>query len=277
MPRKAETELANVALRELFFGGGRPILLEQSGQFYRWNGRVYLRADRTALLKEIRSWLALMKMKGKVSETGILHELKFLPGVHIPDHWSAPFLLPANKPDLDERDDPSSAENLIALQNVIFDLDLWMDGRDPARPHSPELFTTASLPYDYIDNPKCDRFEDALGQWLLNDEEQIEIAWRWMGLCCTWYARYKKLLLCVGPKDTGKSAFTGCLRLLVGQHNCAAMPLSGFGSQFQEAALIGKLLNISSEVKFVQEAAEERLKLLTSGGADSSLFSAQCR
>jgi len=257
-------ELAPAVFNDLFASEARPILRHWAGRFYRHDGRRYRQVESIILRKNVRVWLAHQGLPLKEASK-ICSEFKYQPGVHVPEHWSPPCLLPQDKPQLTEADDPEPAPLLIPLRNGLFDVAAWQNGGDPLMPHTPQLFTPTCHSFAYDPAATAPQFERFLEQSCLGDVDQIQLAKEWSGYLFVPDTSLRGFLVMIGPTASGKTTWLDVLTEALGHDNITNVPLEGLGSQFREGAMVGMLANFCHECRYVSPAAAERIKALSSG------------
>ena len=151
-----------------------------------------------------------------------------------------------------EGENPAAAE-VIACANKLLHLP---SGNTTA--HTPTFFTLNALPFDY--QPQAPR----PAQWLAflasvwpDDQAAIEVLQELFGLCLTAETRYQKAFLLVGPKRSGKGTIARVLAKLLGEENVVGPTLSGLGTNFGLAPLIGKRVAIVSDARLSGKADQQ--------------------
>ena len=136
--------------------------------------------------------------------------------------------------------------------------------------HTPDLFTTVRLPYQYDPAATCPKFMKYLED-VQPKEENREILQRLAGLLLTPDTSYNVAFFLYGPAGTGKSVFLSILIGLVGVENTCCVPLGEFANKHSTWPLVEKLLNAVGDMPFMPESGrsaevEGVLKDVTSGG-----------
>lgn len=135
--------------------------------------------------------------------------------------------------------------------------------------HSPELFITYGLNYDYAPDAICPRWNKYLSE-VQPEAANRESLQMMSGLALVPDCRYNVSFFLYGPAGTGKSVFVNVLTALVGAENCCCIPLAKLGNRFGLAPLTTKLLNIVGELPQMPENGrsadvEGFFKSITSG------------
>ena len=158
--------------------------------------------------------------------------------------------------------------NYVSLKNGILDMDAVLsDSDDVLLPHTPEWFSTISLPYDFDPEAKCPRWEAFLNKMMDGDETFIKLLQEWAGYMLLPDTGEQKFLANEGEGGNGKSVFCAAISAMVGTENCSFVPLEEFGDRFSKSSTIGKLVNICADVGELDRVAEGYLKSFTSGDA----------
>jgi P4 family phage/plasmid primase-like protien len=154
----------------------------------------------------------------------------------------------------------------IAMKNGILDLGaLLADEEDELRPHTSDWFSTVCLPYEYSLDAECPQWEAFLKRNLEDDRERIAVLQEWFGYCLIPSTDYQKFLFMEGEGSNGKSVALAVMEAMIGKSNCSHVSLEDFNSEFMLGNLLGRLLNFSNECSEIDNAAEGKLKAMTSG------------
>jgi putative DNA primase/helicase len=163
-------------------------------------------------------------------------------------------------------------QQFIALENGILDINRTIsddpdtDESNCLFPNTPEWFSTASLPYKFDSTATCPKFTDFLDKVMAGDQERIDLLVEWMGYCLTTDTSQQKFMILEGEGGNGKSVFLAALGAMLGKDNCSYVPMESFGQRFETTPLVGKLLNICSDVGELDAVSEGWLKAYTGGG-----------
>lgn len=154
----------------------------------------------------------------------------------------------------------------IAMKNGILDLGaLLADEEDELRSHTPDWFSTVCLPYEYSLDAECPQWEAFLKRNLEDDRERIAVLQEWFGYCLIPSTDYQKFLFMEGEGSNGKSVALAVMEAMIGKSNCSHVSLEDFNSEFMLGNLLGRLVNFSNECSEIDNAAEGKLKAMTSG------------
>jgi putative DNA primase/helicase len=159
-------------------------------------------------------------------------------------------------------------ENIIVVDNGVLHLDSGKLSK-----HSPKHLVTRKVPASYIpdanlkDAPVFEKFIYGLS---LDGDEQFKVVrmlLEFIGAILSsvkgW--RFKKMLLLVGPGNTGKSKIRELVMMLVGIENCVSIDLKRLNERFGTGALFSKQLAGSGDMSFMQLKEMDTVKELTGG------------
>ena len=150
------------------------------------------------------------------------------------------FIIGANLMDVDKAQD--NQIRYLTLQNGIYDL-----ARYTLEPHSPDIFTTNLLPYDYDPYAQCPRWLQYLDEVFLSDTEKIKFIQEAVG-----YAFHKSMptaamFFLIGDGGNGKSVFIDTISSLCGKENVCNISLNKLNDEKYILELFGKMINVSGE------------------------------
>jgi putative DNA primase/helicase len=145
---------------------------------------------------------------------------------------------------------PFPAAETIACRNGLIHLPSFAAGRDCRRPPSARFFTLNALDYDFHPSAAPPR------EWLSflaalwpDDAAAVGLLQEWFGYCLLPDTSQQKILMCVGPKRSGKGTIARVLTRVVGAANCCAPTLAGLGTNFGLSPLLGKTLAVVSDAR----------------------------
>ncbi|MFB6254195.1 MAG: phage/plasmid primase, P4 family [Halobacteriaceae archaeon] len=154
----------------------------------------------------------------------------------------------------------------IAVANGLLDLEALFEDDDAAlRSLEPEDTVMHQINTEYDPDAECPRFRETL-----HDNaraEDIPKLQEYAGyLLYHWGQPFKKAMMLVGPRDSGKSTFTRIMRELVGQDNVASESLYDLiSTRWGTANLYNKMANIRNEVTPDELSYPQRFKEITGG------------
>ena len=253
-----------------------PVLYEQGGVFYAYNGCCYPELEEAGVRSKLWDFAAgaqrwripskkdaepvLVPYKPTTANVNnLLDATRALS--HLPASVQAPIWLRAGK------DDPPAAE-LIALQNGLLHVPTHL-----LAPHTPRFYTHNALDFAY-DPALCMqptqwlRFLDEL--WG-DDEESIATLQEIIGYLLLPDTRQQKAFLLVGPPRSGKGTIARIIRALLGHANVCGPTLASLSGPFGLQALIGKLLAIISDARLSGRTDQAIIaeRLLSISGEDA--------
>jgi P4 family phage/plasmid primase-like protien len=242
-----------------------------SGMFLKWEGGHYQEVPESELRAEIRAYahkvydrekkrqlrVALRgravgrPREGKVNTetvTNILEELRCQNLLKVADA-SLPCHLT----------DPSRVE-LITLQNGILDLETG-----ELLAHTPDYFDVVILPYDHDPEATCPIFENHLTRMFSDQPEVIPFLQEYAGYLLSPNSDAQAFLYLYGRGNTGKSTLLAALEALVGRQNTSHQDLADLKTTFGLAPLVGKKLNICTEVSELPKGGDSVFKKVVDG------------
>lgn len=128
-----------------------------------------------------------------------------------------------------------TAGRLAALNNGLLDLDTRTLHR-----HTPALFNTWRLEFDYDPEAQCPVWEKFLADIFAHDPRGAKLIQEFAGYGISGRTDLHKALLLQGPARSGKGTISRTLQHLIGVSNCVSPSLNSLGSEFGMSALIGK-------------------------------------
>jgi putative DNA primase/helicase len=148
----------------------------------------------------------------------------------------------------------------LTLQNGLYD----MEG-EVLIPHTPDIFTTNLMEYEYDPAAKCTRFIQYLDEVFQGNTDTINFVQQAVG-----YIFHKKIpeasmFFLIGEGGNGKSVFIDVLSYLFGDHNTANLALNNFSNPVYIPELFGKMLNVSAETPQQKQRNTSVIKGVVSG------------
>lgn len=143
-----------------------------------------------------------------------------------------------------------------------------IDIRDMSmRSHRKEDYIQTCIPWAYSQKAQCPELMRCLDTYFGKDYDgdlKIAALQEYFGYCLMPHARYKKALLCIGESDCGKSTIPYLLRQLLGGENIAAVSVEHMDDDRKRAPLLGKLVNLLTELTSDALIADGGFKTLVS-------------
>ena len=236
------------------------------GEFYAWTGNRYAELAETDIRARLYDFLgkAVRIVDSKAvpfapDAAKVHNALDALRAVaHLPGSTEAPAWL-------DGRKGPNPAE-ILACRNGLLHLPTRRTGAP-----TPRFFGLNVVEFEYApDAPAPDAWARFLDSLWGDDAEAIDCLQEIFGHLLTPDTRHQKIILIVGPKRSGKGTIARVLKSLLGNANVAGPTLSGLGTNFGLAPLIGKPLAIISDARLSGRADQHVIaeRLLSISGED---------
>lgn len=159
------------------------------------------------------------------------------------------------------------ADHEIAFLNGVLDI---KSGK--LRDHRPEDYLERVLPWKWEAQARCPTWLRVLDDWFgdVGDESGIsaggerEALQECFGYCCMSHAKYKAAPFLFGKSDTGKSLAANLMTHLVGHDRVCTLPLEKMGDAEALAVIVGKALNLVTEIDSHALVADGGFKTLIS-------------
>ena len=174
-----------------------------------------------------------------------------------------------------DESDKDPDELLINFRNGLY------NAREKAmKPHTPDIFTTRQLPFDYPADPenaqsKCPNFRQFMQRFCGGADyrhpdrnARFKLLMEFVAVLVSnidgW--KFKKSLWLVGPGDSGKTQFLLLLAYLLELINCYSCDLAKLESErFAAGPIYGKRFIFAPDLKFVKVPELSLFKKLTGG------------
>lgn len=164
---------------------------------------------------------------------------------------------------IDTKDNPGP---VLSFRNgLVKETQLIDGGRVDILPHDAHYFCTSSLPFDYVHDATCPKWESFLNEILDKDTERIRLLQQWFGYVVGSSAEQQQFLLMVGKGANGKSVVADVLIGIIGSDNVSTLPLETLDGRFSLLGMYQKKLNVSHEANAVTPRTEAVLKQLVGG------------
>jgi putative DNA primase/helicase len=129
----------------------------------------------------------------------------------------------------------------MSIRNGILDLKSMT-----LKPHYPGFLTKVQIPWDYNPAASCPGIEKAVEE--IVGKENLSLVWEIFGHFLVKDYRFKRFLVLVGKKDSGKSTLLRLMAEFLGNENVSAISMQNLSDRFMKAELSGKLANISDDL-----------------------------
>ena len=257
--------VARCLVADRFTDGSLPTIRSWRGDFYHFDGRIWLRREDAAVRALAYGYLEhkVYDHKGNLVDwrpsrpkiTNLLDALRAVVGISN-----------SAEPPVWINHDGVDPHRLVVMNNGILDL----NSRE-LHPHDSRLFAFVALPFDYDPNaPSPVGWERFLGDLWGNDTESIALAQEIAGYAISADTSLQKVMFLIGPTRAGKGVFTNVISELVGRSNVAAPTLDALTKNFGLQELIGKTLAVISDARLGTQANVAALaeRLLSVSGED---------
>jgi putative DNA primase/helicase len=217
-------------------------ILDQEVAFFRYNGKCYEQCTEKSLNNLCQNELAVYRHLFSKSN---LNELT---------HYAIGDAL------VNSENARINQVKYLTLQNGLYDLDAG-----ELINHSPDIFTTNLLPYNYDPSAACPRFIQFLQEIFEDDQTKIEFVQEAVG-----YAFHKSLptptmFFLIGDGSNGKSVFINTIANLIGKENTCNVSFNALSNEYYVLELFQKMINISAETPQGKCINTDAVKAATSG------------
>jgi putative DNA primase/helicase len=247
----------------------RDLLIHHGGAFEAYDGRAWPLVEDRALRAQIydffadKSYWHVTKKDAELRPfdptirkvADVIDALKAY--VHVSQHLAAPAWLDGEAGEV-------AARELVSLENGLLHI--------PSRTlfeHTPNLYTSWSLPYAYDENaPAPTRWLLFLDELWGDDDETKDTLQEWFGYLLSGDTRQQKMLMFVGPKRSGKGTICRVIGGLLGHYNVAGPTLASLSTNFGLSPLIGKPVAIVADARLRSDDSVIVERLLSISGED---------
>ena len=254
-----EGEIAEAILEKRFAVNGKPTLVCYRQDWYWWTGKYYKIVSDQNMRATVAHFIN-HETEASVTAWAITNVLSQLEGeCTIYDDVDAPAWIKGPL-------DAEHAGHVLVFENGWLDFTTFLKDEDvQLKEHTPELFTTYKLPYDFDPNAQCPKWIDFLDNNLEGDTDRIAILQEFLGYLFVWKTGFHQFLILEGEAGTGKSTVTKVFTAVLGRENVSHVQLEMFGERFGLYPTVGKLANIVGEVGELDSVAEAQLKAFVGG------------
>lgn len=247
---KAPMHSARAFLRDQCSSGGSTTVRFWCDQYWRWNGRVYVKLPGPELEAMVLRWL-----EPRIEDVKPRHATELCKCLN------ALLLIPSDfrAPAFTDSDNSGERRDIIAFHNGLANIEDLLHGDNVSlRPHTPQWFSMSVLPFDFDPTASCPQWESFLRQVLV-DEDSIDLLQRWFGLLLTCDTSYQKLLLMVGPPRAGKGTVARIMRHILGPDNVSTPTLGSLGGEFGLWPLLEKSVALLADAHLSRKADAARV------------------
>lgn len=236
--------------------------------FYRWNGRHWLKVENRPIQADLHQWLdrvPIYSEKGKSIDPtrGLVENVwaTLQRIAHVSTSLDAPFRLT-------EPPQAIPRGRFAVMQNGIIDL----KSRE-LHPAHPELFQPNPLPFDYQPGAASPEWERFLSSLWSETPESIRLLKQWIGYLIGGDTSRQKILFLIGPRRSGKGTILRVLTELLGPENVTSALLTELGSDFGLSSLAGKTLAFFPDARLTGKEDQGPIieRILSISGEDALL------
>nr|WP_120491785.1 phage/plasmid primase, P4 family [Corynebacterium lactis] len=161
------------------------------------------------------------------------------------------------------------AGHVVAMTNGLFNIDTRK-----LQPHTPAVFATWSLPFDYDPDATAPRWQKFLREVFEHDPDGARLLQEFMGYLISGRADLQKALMIIGTSGAGKGVISTIMRALMGTVNTTALTMSGLAKD-KDSALVGciaKPLAVMEDARDTERAKPVALERLLSLIANDTMM-----
>lgn len=148
----------------------------------------------------------------------------------------------------------------LTLQNGLYNLN-----EETLNTHTPDIFTTNLLPYEFDPDAQCPRFLKYLDEVFLSDSEKIKFIQEAIGYAFLKEIPKPAIFFMIGDGSNGKSVFIDTITSLFGEENVCSISLNALSNEYYILGLFGKMINISSETPHKKQTNTDMVKAVVAG------------
>jgi len=148
----------------------------------------------------------------------------------------------------------------LTMGNGLYDLEKY-----ELVPHTPDIFTTNLLPYDYDPGATCPRWIQFLEEIFLEDKEKINFIQEAVGYSFLKEIPKPAMFFLVGGGSNGKSVFINTITNLIGEDNACSISLSSLANEYYILSLHGKMINVCGETPRNRQINTDLVKAAVAG------------
>jgi putative DNA primase/helicase len=150
--------------------------------------------------------------------------------------------------------------NYLTMQNGLYQIDSGI-----LFEHTPKIFTTNLLPFDYDPDAKCPRFMQFLDEVFQKDQDTISFVQEAVGYIFHKSIPTPAVFFLIGAGSNGKSVFINTISNLVGKENTSNVSFNLLSDETYILELYQKMVNISGETPRTKNIDTDVIKAVTAG------------
>lgn len=150
--------------------------------------------------------------------------------------------------------------NYLTMPNGLYSL-----REEKLIPHTPKIFTTNLLPYNYDPEALCPRFIEYLDEIFLKNMDVITFIQEAVGYGFHKSVPMPAIFFLVGNGSNGKSVFINTITSLYGEENTCSISFNSLSNEYYLLGLYGKMINISSETPQKRQINTDMIKAVVAG------------
>jgi len=150
--------------------------------------------------------------------------------------------------------------NYLTLQNGLYKID-----EEVLIGHTPDIFTTNLLPYNYNPAATCPRFIQFLDEIFSGNQEKINFIQEAVGYSFHQALPTPGLFFLTGDGNNGKSTFINIITNLIGKENTGNVSFNRLSDEKYVLELFQKMINISGETPHLKKIETDIIKGITTG------------
>lgn len=266
-PPSEPLRVADRFIKEVYTTDAGKTLVHHRGDFYEWSRGVWSTVPqssiRAALYDKLRAAQYEHKKDGitdwapstrKIGD--VLDAMRS--AVYLREDRDAPTWIVAG--------DRQPAQDYISMRNGLLHIP---SGEVTA--HTPEMFNTILIPFDYDVNAQASNWVRFLNSVWRHDPDTIAMLQQWFGYVLSGRTDMQKAMMIPGPPRSGKGTIVRVLmELLGGRRHVAAPTMADIGTHFGITPIIGKPLAVIGDAR-VGRGGERQVveRLLTITGEDN--------
>ena len=167
--------------------------------------------------------------------------------------------------DMTYRQSMKEAPDLINVKNGF--LKVGEDDAVDLIPHSKDLVSFRQFNAVYDPGAVSEVLNETLLKFFDGDQDQILLFKQMLGYLLCNHVEYQKCFFFIGSPSSGKSQILNMVTVFCGRENVSNLTLKEFDDRFRPASLVGKTVNINSDLENVRIPASGQFKSLVTGDA----------